>query len=91
MISRKIGYISIPFRGGEWKKSGEGGRGGNRPGNMDSFVDWEWLEGLPREQAGKFFRIVSLASPLVVKLDGTCGGALLLKNQDPSPTPLLPQ
>ena len=91
MISRKIGYISIPFRGGEWKKRGEGGRGGNRPGNMDSFVDWEWLEGLPREQAGKFFRIVSLASPLVVKLDGTCGGALLLKNQDPSPTPLLPQ
>lgn len=66
MISRKIGYISIPHKKG------------------DSFIDWEWLRSQDEAEEGKYLRRVSLDTPLDVRLDGSCGGALVLKPHAPT-------
>jgi len=63
MISRKIGYINIPYK------------------SKHGYLDWDWLHEQNVEHEMEFVRHVSLPSPLTVKLDGRCGGALILKNE----------
>ena len=62
MISRKIGYITIPSR------------------SKDSFLDWDWLKKQQVENGTAHVKHVSLPTPLTVKLDGRCGGALIQWN-----------
>jgi len=45
----------------------------------DNYLDWDWLDGKESIKETKYVRHVSLEDPLVVKLDGRCGGALILK------------
>ncbi len=45
----------------------------------DSFVDWKWLNSLESQEKTDLVRHVRLERPMVIKLDGRRGGALILK------------
>jgi len=47
--------------------------------SQESFIDWEWLENQKTQKELKFIRHIRLSNPLVIKLDGRYGRALVMK------------
>ncbi|KYK23492.1 hypothetical protein AYK21_06515 [Thermoplasmatales archaeon SG8-52-2] len=46
----------------------------------DSFLDWEWLSAQKASQHSKYIRHLKLNKPLLIKLDGRNGRAIVLKS-----------
>ncbi len=55
------------------------------PDADEGFLDWPWLEQQPAIEETEFVRRVRLDKPLVVKLDGKAGEAVVLKSTLASP------
>lgn len=45
----------------------------------DDFIDWEWLDSMPAENETAFVRHVSLAKPMVLKINGRQSRAAIIK------------
>jgi len=48
-------------------------------GSKNSFIDWDWLESLHEVKALNYVKHVHLESPLLIRIDGKCGRALIEK------------
>jgi len=45
----------------------------------ESFIDWKWLDKQKPEKQTKYVKHIKLPTPLIIKLDGRTGRALILK------------
>jgi len=45
----------------------------------ESFIDWKWLDKQKPEKQTKYVKHIKLSTPLIIKLDGRTGRALIIK------------
>lgn len=45
----------------------------------ESFIDWKWLDKQKPEKQTKYVKHIKLSAPLIIKLDGRTGRALIIK------------
>jgi hypothetical protein len=47
--------------------------------SKDSFIDWSWLEKQKSHHEGRYVKHIKLSQPLIIKLDGRCNHAIIMK------------
>lgn len=50
--------------------------------SKDYFIDWKWLEKQKIYDEHKFVKHIQLSNPLIIKIDGRCSHAIIMKPED---------